>query len=115
MLVICKPIYTMSLPTWERGLKHGVIRVDLAGGFVAPHVGAWIETGAYGEHWAGFGVAPHVGAWIETGVKGSPVDVVMSLPTWERGLKPKFVARIKKTLQSLPTWERGLKRLSPCL
>ena len=34
----------MSLPTWERGLKLGLVFRDVAFMGVAPHVGAWIET-----------------------------------------------------------------------
>ena len=33
----------------------------------------------------------------------------MSLPTWERGLKPVTVSLLKANTMSLPTWERGLK------
>ena len=33
---------------------------------VAPHVGAWIETGVMYYFGRGVEVAPHVGAWIET-------------------------------------------------
>ena len=33
----------MSLPTWERGLKH-VCYCYYCYCYVAPHVGAWIET-----------------------------------------------------------------------
>ena len=54
-----------SHPTWVRGLK----LTDLPNksfGFVAPYVGAWIET-AYGEE------------------KGKQFA---SHPTWVRGLKP---------------------------
>ena len=55
---------------------------------VAPLVGAWIEipflSGLYGS---GF-VAPLVGAWIEiVDIAESFFLVVMSLPSWERGLK----------------------------
>ena len=36
---------------------------------------------------------------------------LLSLPSWERGLKPLDV-KIRKTQQrSLPSWERGLKHL----
>ena len=31
-----------------------------------------------------------------------------SLPTWERGLKPRALIRPLCVRQSLPTWERGL-------
>ena len=54
-----------SHPTWVRGLKHAAY-VSRSNSYVAPHVGAWIETRLdyYGvEHNL---VAPHVGAWIET-------------------------------------------------
>ena len=33
---------------------------------VAPHVGAWIETGVVEQEADQILVAPHVGAWIET-------------------------------------------------
>ncbi len=33
---------------------------------VAPHAGAWIETGADAEGADAGGVAPHAGTWIET-------------------------------------------------
>ena len=34
--------------------------------FVAPYVGAWIETVTREEIIQNFNVAPYVGAWIET-------------------------------------------------
>ena len=37
--------------------------------YVAPRVGAWIETAIYGNTLTGPIVAPRVGAWIETGWK----------------------------------------------
>ena len=34
-------------------------------------------------------VAPHVGAWIETELmKSLTLTLILSLPMWERGLKP---------------------------
>ena len=57
---------TLSLPTWERGLKPEGYRPSDSVIYVAPYVGAWIET----LHWSDgnhrFAVAPYVGAWIET-------------------------------------------------
>ena len=56
---------------------------------VAPHVGAWIEItiGQIALAHRGY-VAPHVGAWIEmTSGTCHCLQCVMSLPTWERGLK----------------------------
>ena len=54
-----------SLPSWERGLKPDV------------------ETGVTVTGW----VAPFVGAWIETRSTGEEIDYIKSLPSWERGLK----------------------------
>ena len=55
-----------SHPTWVRGLK----RSDVFGShtlfFVAPYVGAWIETVLTYWKSAQMSVAPYVGAWIET-------------------------------------------------
>ena len=34
----------------------------------------------------------------------------MSLPMWERGLKPTIKKTTMKKFMSLPMWERGLKR-----
>ena len=99
-----------SLPTWERGLKPGLITRLASMSNVAPYVGAWIETtfnsfcsqklfvapyvGAWIETTDGLYyeaytiVAPYVGAWIETSQAVYRVAIHMSLPTWERGLKP---------------------------
>ena len=33
-----------SHPTWVRGLKHEVVELDEIKTYVAPYVGAWIET-----------------------------------------------------------------------
>ena len=122
----------MSLPTWERGLKHSYMQVFLSSHPVAPYVGAWIEThyrqsyfltehvapyvGAwietnenYTDTWDG-NVAPYVGAWIETGVTALYSHItITSLPTWERGLKQFDGIICFFNEVSLPTWERGLK------
>ena len=60
----------MSLPMWERGLKLLGFRHSAGGLQVAPHVGAWIETGIEAERVVPSYVAPHVGAWIETNTVG---------------------------------------------
>ena len=54
----------LSLPMWERGLK--------------PKFTLGIATAF---------VAPHVGAWIETDMLINLFTSVVSLPMWERGLK----------------------------
>ena len=55
----------MSHPVWVRGLK---LEVTLSNNsdYVAPRVGAWIETLDALSHHADKQVAPRVGAWIET-------------------------------------------------
>ena len=55
--------------------------------FVAPLVGAWIETIFANGAQNGAFVAPLVGAWIETYDYQQNVPEVTSLPSWERGLK----------------------------
>ena len=56
-----------SLPTWERGLKRLIADRAILVQYVAPHVGAWIETISVAVMpTAASDVAPHVGAWIET-------------------------------------------------
>ena len=77
-----------SRPAWARGLKQIIQQMTLNVYFVAPRVGAWIETLFSGciinapesrpawarglKHLCGRGyrksvlVAPRVGAWIET-------------------------------------------------
>ena len=55
----------MSRPTWARGLKQQLQR--------------WLPVLR--------DVAPHVGAWIETGLKVITILDEESRPTWARGLK----------------------------
>ena len=57
--------YLKSLPMWERGLKQLLQSLKRTLHYVAPHVGAWIETGGYTKR--------H--------------QKMTSLPMWERGLK----------------------------
>ena len=95
-------------------------------------MGAWIETTLVQVAIPVKQVAPHVGAWIETGKIKSDFYLARSLPMWERGLKPaKFVSKSEedkvaphvgawieteygpRTFRphlSLPMWERGLKQ-----
>ena len=56
--------------------------------FVAPRVGAWIETRKkYNENLPVIRVAPRVGAWIETRVLCAASLGARSRPAWARGLK----------------------------
>ncbi len=54
---------------------------------VAPYVGAWIETYSQVGIFDEYIVAPYVGAWIETHTYPNSTVKIVSLPTWERGLK----------------------------
>ena len=78
---------TLSLPSWERGLKLAPTSDVLPNVWVAPLVGAWIEI---------------VGL-IRSG------RFTESLPSWERGLKCTKRDTTEDTQVSLPSWERGLK------
>ena len=51
---------------WVRGLKLGLLCRRLGRLYVAPYVGAWIETQSENDMGQNSPVAPYVGAWIET-------------------------------------------------
>ena len=50
---------------WVRGLKLDLFRLHYRP-YVAPYVGAWIETNSLYQNRTDTQVAPYVGAWIET-------------------------------------------------
>ncbi len=56
-------------------------------------------------------VAPHPGAWIETGPEPRAPLCGVSPPTRGRGLKPWTRNTIRRTTTSPPTRGRGLKLL----
>ena len=98
-----------SLPSWERGLKlsrntrmnRSMSVAPLVGAWieilpvkkeailqvVAPLVGAWIEILLGAVVSGAAAVAPLVGAWIEIFSTAFSNDILVSLPSWERGLK----------------------------
>ena len=85
MLFKVKSNNTVSLPSWELGLKlHEIRRV---GDIKAPFVGAWIETLTSGQICAISVVAPIMGTWIETRWLLFLYHFCGSLPSWEQGLK----------------------------
>ena len=57
---------SQSHPMWVRGLKLLDMDTPFSAQYVAPHVGAWIETPKKMNIIELKKVAPHVGAWIET-------------------------------------------------
>ena len=64
---------TMSLPSWERGLKYTCVFLSQFLCRVAPLVGAWIEIQLTGFVRVKDIVAPLVGAWIEISYYGYAV------------------------------------------
>ena len=80
--------------------------------WVAPHAGAWIETGAVVIPMRSIGVAPHAGAWIETGVLLCAAAFTTSPLTQGRGLKLLFCKERMKMTGSPLTQGRGLKPLA---
>ena len=77
----------LSHPTRVRGLKH------------------FLDILAKSQ----FGVAPHAGAWIETGKIALIIKSIGSHPTRVRGLKPTLEALCNANVKSHPTRVRGLK------
>ena len=57
-------------------------------------------------------VAPRVGAWIETSNPLQLHHLMMSHPVWVRGLKPKVKNHVSRNALSHPVWVRGLKLLT---
>ena len=81
-------ILIVSHPVWVRGLK------------------LLLNTG-YHEVWY---VAPRVGAWIETRHPNNQQYVYMSHPVWVRGLKHEYISPYHHPHhKSHPVWVRGLK------
>ena len=76
-----------SLPSWERGLKLSRNTRMNRSMSVAPLVGAWIEILLGAVVSGAAAVAPLVGAWIEIFSTAFSNDILVSLPSWERGLK----------------------------
>ena len=54
---------------------------------VAPFVGVWIEIPMLPSVLSGYTVAPFVGVWIEILNKPLIPVAILSLPSWECGLK----------------------------
>tara|TARA_R110001592_G_scaffold215384_1_gene468715 strand:- start:794 stop:1003 length:210 start_codon:yes stop_codon:yes gene_type:complete len=64
---------------------------------VAPHAGAWIETGRLCRVGRGGTVAPHAGAWIETSAMTCACACTVSPLTQGRGLKRDTFLRLPST------------------
>ena len=95
---------------WVRGLKRSYLHEIARECWVAPRVGAWIETLVNSPCATNWSVAPRVGAWIETNLKtsASPApDVAPRVGAWIETLSGKMSKQIR---MSHPVWVRGLKR-----
>ena len=72
-------------------------------------MGAWIETKTAGDILRNVFVAPLVGAWIETMQLIILLNLHVSHPSWVRGLKLSFTRFLLISGLSHPSWVRGLK------
>jgi hypothetical protein len=61
-------------------IETGPMSALTRGGRVAPHAGAWIETGGDAASAASKEVAPHAGAWIETAIQSAVLQFGASRP-----------------------------------
>ena len=99
----------MSHPTWVRGLKRIKYEDVYDDRFVAPYVGAWIETIHRLTSRSNTCVAPYVGAWIETRRvlafdQNNPVAPYVG--AW---IETSALEQLNVAPESHPTWVRGLK------
>ena len=77
---------------------------------VTPFVGVWIEIMQYLNPCNKGQVTPFVGVWIEINAYQEKINnELLSLPSWECGLKFLGTNHSGGTSTSLPSWECGLK------
>ena len=80
-------------------------------GTVAPHAGAWIETGKRFSVKPSDGVAPHAGAWIETNIAGITKIINPVAPHAGAWIETAQPVRVKPSLfRSRLTQARGSKQ-----
>jgi len=78
--------------------------------WVAPRVGAWIETLSFGNQYLFTRVAPRVGAWIETQILVFLVAVFTVAPRVGAWIETQRFRLCSDVLKSRPAWARGLKQ-----
>jgi len=99
-----------------RGLKLAKRLRAVGRSWVAPRVGAWIETGAYCPSYCHILVAPRVGAWIETwawqlckgAIKVAPrvgAWIETSIPTVDSDIVS-VAPRVGAWIETLQRWRR---------
>ena len=81
------PFVKASSPSWGHGLKLEYFVPHLSFSHVVPLVGTWIEIISLFVVSFLFPVVPLVGTWIEIECAAKSNVVVMSSPSWGRGLK----------------------------
>ncbi len=128
-------MYSMSHPSWVRGLKLYAKSIMLS--LIASHP-SWVRGLKYLKHCTCFFVllshpswvrglkflfpfflvqsalvAPFMGAWIEIFLDRHRGDSGTSHPSWVRGLKSNLSVSSLTSILSHPSWVRGLKYLKP--
>ena len=99
----------LSLLSWERGLKYTLsMRIDSLES-VAPLVGAWIEIKPKDTSEITGTVAPLVGAWIEIFENTITIKTTYVAPLVGAWIEIILLTFFCAGIVSLLSWERGLK------
>ena len=93
-----------------RGLKHMFDGEDLWEHFVAPYMGAWIETRLCFDPQIEAAVAPYMGAWIETVAIRAYIPGCRVAPYMGAWIETRHQNITFSRFLSHPIWVRGLKR-----
>ena len=104
--------YPQSHPSWVRGLKLDRINLYMQRTYVAPLVGAWIETIGSGDLNYDMSVAPLVGAWIETLLLSLMQQKASVAPLVGAWIETLLKESLQPAIESHPSWVRGLKPTS---
>ena len=95
---------------WGRGLKQDIDKQRHPEKYVAPHVGAWIETSLLMSILLKSQVAPHVGAWIETVEVRNPFHRSQVAPHVGAWIETAMRLAMRLSVGSPLMWGRGLKQ-----
>ena len=99
----------LSLPSWECGLKYEYLQGTAETYSVTPFVGVWIEILLLSFYHCPLHVTPFVGVWIEIqqrklGTRSQSVTPFVGV--W---IEMTIIATHFLLILSLPSWECGLK------
>ena len=106
-------MYISSLPSWERGLKHGEVRETGREVWSLPSWERGLKLFHFGRNSHNADVAPFVGAWIETLPVTSGNGIRTVAPFVGAWIETIIYVVMSPYFPSLPSWERGLKRQIP--